>query len=262
MAFKRSRAKRTRSRISKRRFKPRRKFSRRRPSGMARRVNQLYNMIETKENAWHSASNQHLAHNNVWVVNNSLGVPLNPFALSVGPADAQGANGGQRVGDRITIKGLLIKVFLENAIGRSKVWYRLMVVKAAHGDTIDRTTLFKGEANNKMLDQVNTERFSIVAQRILTVVPSNAQAGALDAISGAPEPGSVGGQASRIVSIWIPGRRICRGGNLQYMNNDVNPKFFDYRIVIAAYDWYGTPQDVNNVGNINELYTKLYFKDA
>lgn len=171
-------------------------------------------------------------------------------------------NNGNRVGDSFACKGLVIRGFFENALGRAKVWYRVMLVKAAKGDTIDRSTLFKGDSNNRMIDQVNTERFKIIAQKIFTINTSNVAPNAVD-LYGVPSGGTAAGMGTKLFKMWIPGYKFGRGGLIQFENaSTTQVKFFDYRLVVVAYDWFGTPADVNNVGRINELYTKIYFKDA
>jgi hypothetical protein len=75
----------------------------------------------------------------------------------------------QRIGDKIQIRGMLFKFFVEASLGRSRVYFRFMLVKMAKGDTLNRTTLFKNVVGNKMIDQINTERFTIVAQKIVNV---------------------------------------------------------------------------------------------
>lgn len=239
----------------------RRTNARRLPSKVVQRVNNLYRMIETKECCRKSNLNIALAHNNVYVVVDSLtGVGLNPLYTVNGNDDVMGV-GGARIGDQFTVKGLMIKGFFENALARPRVFYRVMLLRGAKGETFDRTTIFKNDSNNKMIDQVNTERFSILAQKTFNINASNIAASAAE-VSGAPLTANAGGVGTRVVKMWIPGTKFGRGGNVQFENVGTQPKFYDYRIVVLVYDWYGTPQDVNNVGRINELYTKLYFKDA
>lgn len=136
-----------------------------------------------------------------------------------------------------------------------------MVIKCAKGDTIDRTTLFKGDSTNKMIDQINTERFTIIAQKIFNIVPALNTASVVG-VNGVLTNSSYAGIATKTFKLWIPGRKFGRGGNVIFEDASTQPKFFDYRLVFVAYDWFGTPQDINTVGKINELYTKLYFKDA
>jgi hypothetical protein len=82
----------------------------------------------------------------------------------------------KRVGDEITVQSVKFHGFIENALNRPKVYYRFMLVKCAKGDLPTRTTLFLNNADNKMIDELNTERYSIIASKIFTVTPSNGQA--------------------------------------------------------------------------------------
>lgn len=117
------------------------------------RVNNLYRMIETKEcthkieSGLASDSRYMVSHNNIRLL------AIEPFKLAQGAGDAMG-EGVQvnRVGDRISIRGLMIKGQVECAQYRPKVYFRIMLIKAAKGDTITRDTLFKNNCANKMLD--------------------------------------------------------------------------------------------------------------
>lgn len=243
-----------------------RKASRSVDNRQNKRLKRLERMIETKEGCIQTDNNIPLYHNNVRIVQNSAGAEFNPLFSQQGAQDPMGPNDARRIGDKITVKGIKLKAFFENSLQRSKVWYRLMVIKKAKGDTIDRTTLFKQDTDNKMLDMVNTERFTIVAQKIFTISASNPMASSASFdLQGRPLGDAttpVGGQASKIISMWIPGRKFGRNGNVIYEDGSSQPKFFDYRIILVSYDWYGTPQDTNAVGRINELFTKIYYQDA
>lgn len=224
-------------------------------------VQRLNSMIETKESTQVTGSNLSLPHNNIYETG------VNPFAVNIGASDPMSGT-GNRIGDKISLSGVLVKGFFENALSRSRVHYRVMLVRGAKGETFNRANLFKGIVNNKCIDQMNTERFTIVASKRFTINSSNSAAIGADA---AGQPIEIfngttlqyGGQATRAWQMWIPGRKFGRNGNITYENASTSQvKFYDYRIVILAYDWYGTPQDINNVGKINEMYCKLYFKDA
>lgn len=231
-------------------------------SAVVRQVRNLTRMIETKEAQWTSLSNVNLPHNNTYIVQYAGGA-LNPLRCSTGADDPMGANTGSRIGDQITIKGLAIRGMVECSLGRSKVYFRIMLVKCPRGVTPDRASpLFKGCSSNKMIDTVNTEKFTIVWQKIFNVSTTN-PAPLTAGLTGVPATGTPAGQDTRLFKAWIPGRKFGRGGTIRYEDSSsTNPKFFDYRIVILCYDWYGTPADVNNVGVLNEMYTKMYFKDA
>lgn len=254
---------------------PRTSFKRRRitpGTTLAKRANagvqRLTRMIETKEATWGATKNQGVAHNDIYLFQRAGAVVLNPFQSDNGTGDPMVTNAGDRLGDNISVKGLQVKVFFENALGRGKVFYRLMLLKCAKGDTPTRANMFKGASDNKMMDQLNTERFTVVKQQIFTISASNAAASSVQLVTGAavetlPGGTTFGGIGSKIINWWVPGKAFGRDGIVQYENRSTTQvKFYDYRLVVLCYDWYGTPQDINDVGRVNECYTKLYFKDA
>lgn len=236
-------------------------------SAFARRVNNLSRMIETKTGQWSSPTNVALPHNNVYIVQTSAGGDLNPLATGQSSSDPMIANTGARIGDRITIKGMSIKGMVECALQRPKVHFRIMLVKCPRGVAPTRAELFQGCSANKMIDTVNSEKFTIVWQTKFNVSTSNNAPGAYQAgvnpnAAGVVTASTPAGIGVKTFSAWIPGKKFGKRGNLQYENGSTTPKFFDYRLVYLCYDWYGTPQDSNNVGILNEMYTKIYFKDA
>ena len=236
-------------------------------SVLAMRVSNLNRMIETKHFTWRTSPNVSLPHNDVTITQQQSGGDLNIFRSALGTDDPMGV-GGSRIGDSICVKGVLIRGFFENALERSKVHYRVMLVRCAKGDTPNRANLFTNDSNNKMIDQVNNERFTIIAQKIFNIQVSNAGPPSSVGTNGAPYTAATSstwyaGQGTKTFKMWIPGYKFGPNGNVKFENaSQTQVKFYDYRVVIVAYDWYGTPQDTNNVGKINELYTKLYFKDA
>lgn len=225
-----------------------------------KRLKRLERQIETKEGSYR-CKNIDLPHNNVYVVQETvLGQPLNPFYRNSGSTDPK-FGPLQMVGDKMTVKGMLIKGFFENSLGRAKVYYRLMLIKCAKGDTINRVNLFKEDSDNKMLDLVDTERYTIIAQKVFNIETANGAPLTVGA-NGVPASGTVAGPATRVIKMWVPGRKFGPGGNITYENqSQAQIKFYDYRLVVVPYDWYGTPQDLNNVGKINELIVKNYFTD-
>lgn len=222
-------------------------------TGISSKVNSLYRMIETKESLVSTANNVGITHNNISVI-------LNPITIAQGTGDPM-AGTAARIGDRVNIRGLLVRGMLEAALNRTKVHFRILVIRSAKNDTITTATLFKGNSSNKLIDQINTDRYTILSSKEFNVSPAN-QAPASVNPDGSVSVGGPAGIATRTFSIWVPGRRFGRNGALQFEDgSSVQPKFYDYRVIVLAYDWYGTP-DVNVVGRINNMYSKLYFKDA
>lgn len=217
-------------------------------------IRRLNSMIETKEQTRRDVG-VNLAHNNVYVT------VISPLATAQGTGDPMAAGTGDRIGDKINVKGIMVKGMVECALGRGKVFFRVMLLRGAKAETFSRATIFKGDSDNKMLDQVNTERFTIVAQKCFTCQTAN-PAPLTVGLTGVPATGTPAGPGTRTFKMWIPGKKFGKYGNVQYENGTSQVKFYDYKLVILAYDWYGTPQDSNNVGLLNEVYTKMYFKDA
>jgi len=233
---------------------------------MSQQVGRILKTIETKEGQWKSDINRSMAHNGVTIITapGMGGSFMNVFHINQGVTDNDMSNGnGNRLGDEITVQSVKYHAFIENALARPKVYYRFMLVKCAKGDLPTRATLFKGNADNKMIDEINTERYTIVYQKIFNVSASNNVAHTATLLTGVPTaPTDAAGIATRIMKVTIPGRKFGRGGVIRYENGTNQVKFFDYVPLFVVYDWYGTPQDSNNVGRINELYAKIRFKDA
>jgi len=229
---------------------------------LSRQVAQLARTIETKEGC-RRVTNFQCSHNNLTVLNDADGNVFNPFICAQNVADPMAAGGMNRIGDQITIKRLYFKFFIENSLSRSKVHFRFMLIKMAKGDTLDRSTFFQNACGNKMIDMYNRERFTIIAQKTVTVHSVNNTASSLNALTGVVTGQVAGITGSRVLTMSIPGKKFGRGGKITYENGSTNQvKFYDYRLAVVAYDWYGTPQDINNVGFINDGFVKIYFQDA
>ena len=92
----------------------------------------------------------------------------------------------------------------------SDVTDRLMLVRSGNGDVPARATLFRGQSGNKMLDGLNTERYSIVFQKIFKIK--------------APNPGTIGGNETFLFP--VPG---------SYGYNDWDPVMSSTTRIIRAY---------------------------
>jgi len=242
-------------------------YKRRRASvnSIQRQVNALSRTIETKEGC-RRVTNFQCQHNNLTVLNDADGNVFNPFICAQNVGDPMSAGGMNRVGDSITVKRLYFKFFVEGSLKRSKVHFRFMLIRMAKGDTLDRSTFFQNACGNKMIDMYNKERFTIVAQKSFSVQPPNIPPVSLGVVTGEPTTAiniTNGITGNRVFTMSVPGTKFGRDGKVTYENASTNQlKFYDYRLAVVAYDWYGTPQDTNNVGFINDGFVKIYFQDA
>lgn len=233
---------------------------------MRRIANQVVQRnIETKTSQNTVTDGVEILHNNFVILTSQL---LYTFQ---GTSDPE-ASIGARIGDRIKLKGVSLRMMLELNERYSDVTFRIIVIRTARGDNPTRATLFNNESGNKMLDSLNKERYTILAQKFVKLRAPN-----MSIPDPATAAGGVGGsgvvfqnnavtmalsRATTIVRMWIPGTRFGRGGHIQYENGQQYTKFFDYHVVCYAYSNYSTLQDVWNVGRVNEYLTKMYYKDA
>jgi len=224
---------------------------------LSSQVARLSRTIETKEGT-RRLYGINLQHNNLTVFT------MNPFQCTQGTGDPMSQGTMERVGDKITVKSLSYKIFIEASLGRSKVYFRFMLIRMAKGDTLDRSTLFQDSCANKMIDTINRERFTVIASKTVNVIAPNLVASTFNVATGVPTAGTPAGLAgTRIVSFRVPGKKFGKQGVITYENASTSQvKFYDYKLCCVAYDWNGTPQDLNNVGYINDGYVKTYYQDA
>lgn len=214
--------------------------------------------------------------------NNFITITSTPFYTLNGTSDGDVIGTNQvRIGDEVTARGFSLKMMVELNERYSDVTFRLMMIKCARGDTPTRATLYRGNSGNKMIDDINKERYTVIAQKFFKIKAPNQGVGGwngttvqtddVEAVVGgsgilkphALNTASVISRATKMVSLWVPARKFAgRNGRLVYENGSPNPKFFDYHLVLYAYSNYSTNQDLWNVGRINDTVTKFYFKDA
>lgn len=225
----------------------------------------LKSKIETKQSTTTITDGQEILHNNFL----TLETPLTMFELNNGTTDPMNSV-GTRVGDEVTLKGISMKMMVELNERFSDVTFRFMVIKSAKGDGPTRANLFRGQSGNKMIDGINTERYTIVAQKIFKMKAPNAgTAGAANTF--VDPPGNYGfnswdpklSRATKILRVYIPGTKFARNGVLKYENGSATQlKFFDYTCVLYAYSNYTTSQDLVNIARVNDYIKTTYYTDA
>lgn len=190
-----------------------------------------------------------------------------PLATTQGTKDVDSGL-GQRIGDKINLKGVSIRFMTELNERYSDVSFRFLFVKSAKGDTPTWYTLFNAVSGNKMLDTLNRERYTILKDHWFKIrAPAAGSEGASMATGSGVVEGSGDftlSRASKITKLWIPGYKIVKGGVLQYQDNTTQLKFFDYHCLLFAYSNYSAVDTgaVYNVGRLNDSVIQMYFKDA
>lgn len=250
-----------------------RKSYRKQASGRPRKVarvsvkrirSTVNNMSETKRYLFTAPDDVDISHNNFISLTDNL------LKTRRGDDNGGGAvNGRSRDGNEIYCKGVGIRMMLENKVDRSEVTYRLMVVKSAKGDIPIRDTLFQGITGNKMLDYVDTSRYTLMMNKYFKIKAPNQGTSASINVNGTYNTADIAGDdirrmtpGTKLIKLYIPINKkvsyLYTGGATGI---DDSPKFFDYHVLLYAYDHFGTAQDINVLGTVNDYTQLLYFKD-
>jgi len=228
----------------------------------------LYKEAETKNSQSDISDYQQIQHNSFINI-----FPNNILNTTPGVNDPTQGNTQNRIGDKITLLKCSLRMMLELNERYSDVTYRIIITKSARGDTPTINTLFKGLSGNKMLDDINYERYSVIYQKWGKLKAPNLSMG-----TGTAQDGTSSGvyyvsdnrqsRATRILRIDIPGSKFAKGGIIQYEGpaNSTLQKFFDYNVFVYAYANYNVlaPTGLTagyNVLAVNDAFVRLHFKD-
>ena len=232
--------------------------------------------IETKSSN-HNVVTTNVVHNRLTMIDSGL------FNTSQGDSDNDMGSTLNRTGDEVNLRGLSIRFLLEMHQSFSDVTYRVMVIKAAKGDTPNLSTLFVGLSTCKILDQINNERFSVVYSKTYKQTARNPGVGdqqqfTFNQVTGAGLTtgnflgGATGnfapaplGRAVKVCKIWIPGAKLFRNGLVRYENATTQTKFFGYHLIMYAY--VNSETDSSESGaviaaQIKHYICQMYYKDA
>lgn len=218
--------------------------------------------VETKHSVYTSTDGVEIFHNNSITLDNVV------LKTSPGPFDPTLTNADNRIGDKINLRGVSMKMMFELNERYSDVTMKVLVIKSAKGDVPSRATLFNGLSGNKMLDTMNTERYTILASKTFKLKAPQNGSTAADGAGGAPQPSGYGtgtatfSRATKLVKIWVPGKKFTKSGVIQYEQGSSQPKFFDYTVLAFAYSNYTTLQDTWYVARCNDYVKVMYYKDA
>jgi len=233
--------------------------------------------VETKQSV-HKQDTANILHNRITVIDSGL------FNTSQGDTDPMTLDTLNRTGDEVNLRGLSIRFLLEMHQAHSDVTFRAMIIKAAKGDTPTLATLFTGLSTCKILDQINTERYSVIYSKTFKVTARNAGVGNqaqgtygqtqgvggpttgtfLSGFDGAFTGTSLG-RAVKVMKIWIPGSKLFKNGVVKYENASTQTKFFGYHFIV--YSYINTEADTGDAGTVLSAFMKhyicqMYFKDA
>jgi len=222
--------------------------------------------LEVKKSIHSYSDGTQIAHNSFVIVD------TNPFTTSQGTENPENSIFNNRVGDKITLRGLKLSFMFEINERMSDITLRILVVKCAKGDSPTASTLFNGVSGNKVMDTINKDRYSVVYQKYVKMrspnIASNgvasggllAGAGTFDMLNGQQ---TVLTRATKIVKVWLPYKKFSKNGVIHYENGSAQLKFFDYKVIVYAYSNYSTSDTLGyNVARVNEYISQIYYTDA
>jgi len=200
-----------------------------------------------------------------------------PLRTSQGVTDPNSSGAMQnRIGDEVTPVGLRIKFMVALDPRQSQVKFRWMFVKGPFADIPNIDNLFVGMCSNKQLDEIDRERWTVMASKTFTIRRGNAavsapaytttlvQQGGQD--TGMEYDGKQNQQwIPKLCTAWIPGRKF--GSVLKYQNAAQVPKMYSYHSFIIA---YGCDQATDptflvsgtSLARMDDYISTFYFKDS
>lgn len=162
----------------------------------------------------------------------------------------QGLTQSDRIGDAVHGVYLKVKLWLSNKSDRPNVMYRVAIITMPADQTGsgNPTNLFRGDIGNKMLDYIDTDRYKVIAHKIIQPMAGDYSL----------ESGATNREHSRMVTFSIPlkNRKVVYN-----TDNGLIPR--DQRnclgLMVIPYDAYGT-LTTDNIASMSYV-TKFYFKD-
>lgn len=218
----------------------------------------LNKTIETKTSCYTESDGAEMFHNTLYVRNSTL------LKTTQGLGDSENSQVNNRIGDKINLIGLSVKIMFELNERYSGATFRIFIVKSAKGDTPTQANFFNNLSGNKMIDTINTERFTVLAMKCFQIKQTSTgmgEAGIQDVGSGYTKGTPLISRATKIVKLWVPAKKLLRGRTLTYENNSQQPRFYDYHLMYFAYSNYSTTVNYY-VARINDEVIQLYYKDA
>lgn len=206
-----------------------------------------------------------------------LNLDINPLKTSNGTNDPETSGLLQnRIGDEVTPVGLSIKFMVTLDTRQSSVNYRFMLIRSAQGDIPSGGTLWTGACNNKQLDPIDTERYTIMVNKPFKITrPNSASVNAVYTTSQVLQSGNptgmeyggvtANGFGTKLVNVWVPGYKF--GKVLRYSNGGQVPKTYQYTALLIAYsNDFATDAGIitsgTTLGYMDEYLSRFYFKDA
>jgi hypothetical protein len=118
--------------------------------------------VETKQSV-HHLNSANIVNDGMTIVDSGL------FHTTQGTSDPMATDTLNRIGDEVNLRGLSVRFIVEMPVYMSDVTYRAMIIKSAKGDTPQLATLYNNISPCKILDTINTERFTVIFSKTFKI---------------------------------------------------------------------------------------------
>lgn len=158
---------------------------------------------------------------------------------------AQGTGASQRLGNEIYASGWTVRFQVNLPADRLNTKFRIMVIRVNRGYSLSLyTQIWDNITGNIMLDPTDPERVKII---------KSVYVGYKNINPGVPTTGK---EITMYRKIWIPFKK-----NIKFYddNSQLNNLAYDYHLVAAAYDTYGSL--ITDIVGYIQPWVRLSFKD-
>ena len=249
-----------------------RAFKKAKRAPMVRLIKQVMNkQLETKHVIENFPDGRQFTHMSVTVLDNRPYYSTQGITNPNGAADSAIASTA-RIGDMVLAKGVRYRMFVENNERFAQVKHRFMFVRGPFGGLAPSiTTLFMGRSDNKLIDDINTSRFTILYDKTHTIYNSGLIASPVTQIQDVITAVGLGTYSSanvstqpgcRVITIYIPYAKNNKPKALHYTADATgDPKDFAYYLLYLPYVVQNTSTTLN-VCKLNDMNKVFYFKDT
>lgn len=240
---------------------------------------------ETKRSVSVNSSRATLVNNGFHILNSDL------LFTSQGVTDPSTSFTSNRIGDEVTPVGVSFRTAVMLDPRQAMLVGRVMLIRGSAMDVPSRTNLYVGAVENKQLDFINTERWTVMYQKNFRINRPNpgvssttnyyTQTGINDSVAtgtnGSWPSGLVDGAirnsmpAPYLLKLYFKGKMF--GKKIRYTaDGGTSVKNFSYHLVMTTYsnDDATDPQFIGPIsdyagtaiGKLDQTCTTFYFKDA
>lgn len=194
-------------------------------------------------------------------------------SVSNAEAAANGITVGYRIGDRIEPKACTVRLYIQNNERFGEVQYKLWFVRGRGTQATTQPnagTFFRGMSDNKMLDEVNSEYFTVLASKSFTIKAAQPGVNTNNAsqvnYSGTGSGTYCNGLADHDAIAFIPGSKIIKWKLpmpkiISYVNNSSDVQGGLYWLMFMPYVVRNT-SSAQNVCEVNDMSIHMTYTDV